>query len=193
MSRTRFLALITLLTVLCASAPPASAAARFFGFVPRSAKPVGISGANGLLGVDVPDAQQMSVNPGFNTGFMLPDDYERNSLVKIRIYAVTAEADCGDIVLNPMSVLRSRPGTGVKAIPQDGGTFSPVGGSPILTSALNEGGVIDKLYRIRRGSGVSLKAGDALTVAFERDVLSPDDTCDVTVFITGVQVQYRSE
>lgn len=172
-----------------------SAAVSFAGTRSFSIDPYGVAGTDidkslgsgGLGGLALPPSGQ----PEFGFGFVIPRGYKRDTPIRILFSWQTPVKDCG-IVFRPLFVDRSRENHDSTAAfgPTDG--LAPEDGQILLTAPSTPGRGNVKAFSLTPGQGFGMNSGDAIVLAFFRDVAAPNDTCADDLIIAGINIEYRS-
>jgi hypothetical protein len=162
---------------------PAGAEWGSFGYPPQAVLPFGAATVSSV--VSIPN-DSVGIH-GFFLNLVLPQDYKADAKVRIVVYLTTGVAKPCNMVFEPQTLARWRPGV-APSIFSTG--LAPVDGSNLVAFPNNK--VVGKVFTVSRDPAFpgGQRPGDALRIGLGREGGHVSDTCNGTVQAPAIDIRY---
>ncbi len=126
--------------------------------------------------------------------FTLPNNYKKNSPVIIRLQMMSSGTSC-NMAFGPTIAVRQHKASGIAIT--DGLVSVPAGLTTVAMPAITTK-LVTRDFKLKKPTSTlppgfsGQKAGDLITVLFERDPVLPADTCADSLVIRSAKVIYKT-
>ena len=163
---------------------PAAAEFGSLGYPPQSVFPFGAASVSSEIIIPNSDP---GIH-GFFLNLVLPQDYKADAKVRIVVYLTTSVAKPCNMVFEPQTLTRWRPGVA----PRNFSTgLAPADGSNLVAFP-NTTKVVRKVFTLARDPAfpVGQLPGDALRIGLGREGGNTSDTCNGNVQVPAIDIRY---